>query len=179
MDRDFTDDELGQIFTLARKLANSALPEFVDPDDFAQEVSIKCWDSHNQLRNEKSPDGWVYRIAKNKITHIYRNRKSQKYIHVEITTIVELEDQEALYPIERIELDIFLQQVLSADEYIVFYLWLFGHMTQKEISVYLHVPHGTVKTWIKSARQKLRSFFHYRGSDRNTSDRKSNQVTPI
>lgn len=83
------------------RYARYSLPSDIDARDVVQEVFLRAFKSWAEFRGQASPKTWLFRIARNYIYDLLRQRKRHRsleiQIHlspgsVELDTLIELED---------------------------------------------------------------------------------------
>ena len=111
MDRELTEDELRRIHGFILEIAKSKLPKSVDVKDMVQEVWIRVWLSHKQLRDESKLFAWVACITLREIAKFYKEWYRKNNLTAELSET--LPDPEQLKKMEKIISDIFFQQILN------------------------------------------------------------------
>ncbi|MFV0393277.1 MAG: RNA polymerase sigma factor, partial [Coprobacillaceae bacterium] len=138
-----------------------------DAEDVLQETFVQVIKKIDSLQQPKAFHPWLYRIAYNNAMEIYRKKSN-----------LIITDQD--YPFENIE-DINLNLTKSIHDKEVFdaisieiyklsdiyrqiaQLRYFENMTTKEISQIMNIPEGTIKSRLKTIRQKIQPALHTKG----------------
>jgi len=140
-----------RVLDMERKLyriSRTILKSDADCQDAMQEALIKGWAKRGALRDDAAFEPWLIRILINECKQSARG--SARHRHVELTEFVEApsppdrELHEALFSLEeRYRLPVALHYV---DGYSV-----------REIAVMLRAPEGTVKSWLHTGRERLKT----------------------
>ena len=148
------------IFSLSmRMLGNKE-----DAEEAVQEVFIKIYSSLHRFRIGKRVLPWMYTIALNHLRTQYRNRKRRKKVEGEYQREQQLNEEvqtKLLDPLQKIVLQEKETALMTAladlrQEYReVFVLRVIEELSVKDVSDILHIPEGTVKTYLHRAKTKL------------------------
>jgi RNA polymerase sigma-70 factor (ECF subfamily) len=132
------------------RIARARLHCEEDLEDAFQETIIKAYKGIINLRKEEYFKTWIIRIMINECNASLRKRKDILYINDNIAENMQIEQPEG-------NLEIFdLISSLEEDLKIVTLLYFYEDMSQKDIAKLLSVPHGTVRSRISRAKEKLR-----------------------
>ena len=132
------------------RVAKTRLKLEEDIEDAFQETLIKAYVGIMELRKEEYFKTWLVRIMINECNMIYRKRKKVDYL--EECSEVSMQMQEMCSGVEIFE----VINSLEEDLRIVTLLYFYEDMPQKDIAKLLNIPHGTVRSRISRAKEKLR-----------------------
>lgn len=132
------------------RVARGILKDYQDIEDAFQETIIKAYKGIVHLKKNEYFKTWIIRIMINECYNVLKRNKKVLY----------LEDVE----IEHYALDNNLNKVevaeainsLEDDLKIVTVLYFYEDLPQKEIAKILDIPHGTVRSRLFRAKEKLR-----------------------
>jgi len=135
----------------------------MDADDLVQETAIKAFRSFGSYKRNESFKNWSFTILKNTYITKYNRRRKRNIITTPIEEIYNIPystTQIEPKPNSNRKLKTVLNFIekLSAKSREPFKMYMNGY-TYKEISQYLGIPVGTVKSRINFARTKLKN--HY------------------
>ena len=141
---------------VSRQLSGDA-----DTYDLTQEIFISMLRSIKTYQKEQASfRTWLYHIATNKIID-YRRKKVPQTIALEETVVTDEKDfiqqigqSELLYQIE-VYVSCFPLNVQQ-----VYRLHVYGEFTFEQISLSLHIPEGTVKSYYYRLQKKIRKEFY-------------------
>ncbi len=130
-------------------------------EDAAQETFVKAYHKLDQLRDQDKAEAWLTRIAMNSARDLLRRRK-----RVAVPLEMDLPDNEgpnsperALLAAEERETVLAAVLDLRGEYQDVIYLKYYRGLTTKQISTFLDIPEGTVKTRLRKARSIIASKF--------------------
>lgn len=133
------------------------LPSAADADDVLQEIYLAAFLGFPAL---KSPDifhAWLIGIARNKCADYFRRQAKQKELPLDSVPEAELSvGRCGLTFVENVRETV--QQLKSHDQQIL-YLYFWRELPQAEIAKLLHIPLGTVKSRLHTAKQNFKE--HY------------------
>ena len=137
--------------------AYASLADWDAAEDVAQEAFIQAYYRLPELRQPAAFPGWFRRIV---FTQIHRHLRQDKVKTVSLEQAMEIPNvsQNPVYLAEMRDLSNQISlaiQSLSAPQRNVIILFYISGYTQKEISAFLEIPVGTVKTRLHAARKKL------------------------
>ena len=124
-------------------------------EDLAQETFVRAFQHLDSFQRRARFATWVWRIAHN----LSLNFLKKKRLHEE-----PLKEELISAPIDHPPESAFMEQVeealntLDEKHRIVFELYDLKHIPQKEIAAQLNIPHGTVRSRLHYARQRVRKF---------------------
>ena len=131
-----------------------------DADDVLQEVFLAAYQKFPQLKNKEAFKAWIISIARNKCNDYFRKRAKAMEIPLEETTETTLS-----YSRFGITETSMVRETLSSladkDKQIL-YLFFFCDLSQSEIAEKLHIPVGTVKSRLHTAKQNFKNKYPYR-----------------
>jgi len=132
------------------RVAKSRLKFEEDIEDAFQETLIKAYNGMGNLRKEEYFKTWLVKIMINECNMIYRKRKKVDYL--EECSEASMQMQEMCSSVEIFD----VINSLEEDLRIVTLLYFYEDMPQKDIAKLLNIPHGTVRSRISRAKEKLR-----------------------
>lgn len=128
-------------------------------EDAAQDTFVKAYHKLDQLRDQNKAEAWLTRIAINSARDLLRRRK-----RVVVPLEQDLPDNDdpssperALMAAEERKTVLAVLQELPGEYQDVVYLKYYREFTTKQISVFLEIPEGTVKTRLRKARSIIAS----------------------
>ncbi len=136
------------------KTAKAILKDEDDVCDAIQDALISIYRNLGTLKNDSYLKTWIIRITINKCYDLITKRNSNNKKIVEIQTNY----NEVTYSTENQELKTDLEKALSLldnDLRIVTVLYYYDDIAVKDIANILGLPHGTVKSKLSRAREKL------------------------
>ncbi|MBQ7957402.1 MAG: RNA polymerase sigma factor [Clostridia bacterium] len=134
-----------------------------DAQDVMQDVLLSAFENFGQLKNIQSFRPWIIGIARNKCNAYYRKKAKYDALHVN-------DFDESLFTYTQFGLaddepfdDIF-DNLSDKDKQILKFTY-FDDLSQNEIAEKLHIPLGTVKSRLHTAKQKIRKTYSERKVD--------------
>lgn len=129
-----------------------------DADDVLQEVYLTAYQKFHQLKNTDSFKPWIISIARNKCNDYFRHIAGQMELPLE-----DLTEKELSYGRHGITETDTVRETLSLltdkDKQIL-YLYFWKELPQAEIARLLHIPVGTVKSRLYTAKQNFKTDIH-------------------
>ena len=135
------------------------LPSKADGDDVLQEVYLAAFQKRDMLQSEDAFKPWLLQIARNKCRDYYRARAKQLSQPFYETLENALATGRMGLMEENPVLDVL--ETLPAKEKQVLFMHYFQGRPQVEIAARLHVPLGTVKSRLYTARQGFKAKYPY------------------
>ena len=130
-----------------------------DADDVLQEVYLCAYQKYAQLKNKESFKAWIISIAKNKCNDYFRKKAIQLEIPIEEVTEKELSySRRGISEVYTVRETLGL---LNDKDKEILYLYFWKGMPQGEIAKRLHIPIGTVKSRLHTAKQNFRNNYPY------------------
>ena len=154
-------------FEVLLKAEQGALQRFIrykipikeDAEDVLQEVYILGYRKFGQLKNKAFFKAWMLSIARNKCNDYFRQKAKQ--LEVPIEDLEEKELVNSRYGItEALTVRETLETLGDKDKQIL-YLFFWKEMPQTEIARKLHIPVGTVKSRLHTAKQNFKIKYPY------------------
>lgn len=130
-----------------------------DADDVLQEVYLTAYQKFHQLKNTDSFKPWIISIARNKCNDYFRHIAGQMELPVE-----DLTEKELSYGRHGITETDTVRETLSllADkDKQILYLYFWKELPQAEIARLLHIPVGTVKSRLYTAKQNFKNRYPF------------------
>ncbi len=131
-----------------------------DAEDVLQEVLLLAHQRFDQLQNKAAFKPWLLSIARNKCSDYYRLSPLPT---VSLETIPEPEDLRFGIPEPSVVSDVLA--CLAAEENRLLQLFYFQQLPQQQIADMLHIPVGTVKSRLHTARQHFKAHFPAYGKE--------------
>ncbi len=118
-------------------------------EDLVQESFLHAYQHLDQFKMKAAFSTWVWRIAHNKSLNYLRKQKEVPHLKEELVEapLVDPEMAKECLPL------------LPEKQRLVFEMFYIQQLSQKEIAKVLGIPHGTVRSRIHYAKQRLRHFF--------------------
>jgi len=134
------------------RVARSRLQCEEDIEDAFQETLIKAYKGIASLRKAEYFKAWLVKILINECNMIFRKRKEVICLDDNIAENIHFEENGDFQVFDIIN-------SLEEDLRLVSLLYFYEDMPQKEIGKLLDIPHGTVRSRIYRAKEKLREYF--------------------
>lgn len=126
-------------------------------EDIAQEAFVIAYQKLHQYNKRYAFSTWLYRIARNLA---YQYMRSNRTLPLKFEDNLQSEKPELS---ERLDKEIEATRVrntiatLNPDQRTVIYLYYWEDRSYKEIADILNKPVNTIRTWLRRAKQELRS----------------------
>ncbi|HEU4964305.1 MAG TPA: sigma-70 family RNA polymerase sigma factor [Bacilli bacterium] len=148
MDR-FGQDVWNFAFTLTRNVEMA--------NDISQDVFVRAYEKLDEFRGESSIKTWLLKITRNRVIDTRRSAFFRKVSPVEFVSPNETHPSAERVALDRISSEEIWNIVLSLPIKFreVLLLHSFQHLSIREISETLEIPDGTVKSRLRTARQKV------------------------
>lgn len=131
-----------------------------DAEDVLQEVYLASYQKFSQLKNRDSFKAWLISIARNKCNDYYRRKAALFEIPLDVLTEKELSDSR--YGISEVYVVRDTWERLGDKDKQILYLYFWKEMPQTEIARLLHIPIGTVKSRLHTAKQHFKNkYLHH------------------
>ena len=130
-----------------------------DVDDVVQETFLACLQARDRFRADSSFRTFLLAIARNKLLkRLERIGREEAGASFEETRVVDLDASPGHFLVRSEEQAVLLRALrrLPIDLQIALELFYWEAMTSAEIAVVLDVPHGTVRSRLRRAREILR-----------------------
>jgi RNA polymerase sigma factor (sigma-70 family) len=127
-------------------------------DDLIQRTFLACVEGRERIRGEASFRTYLFAVARNLLGKHYRGRQRDgDRIDLGVTSIHDLAPSPSVVVAEHEEQRLLLEALrrIPIDHQIVLELYYWERLTSAEIAGVLDVPHGTVRTRIRRAKQLL------------------------
>ena len=135
------------------------LPSSFDADDILQEVYMAAIRNFDKLSDESNFKAWIIGIARNKCNDYYRFHARSMEIPLEEVNETEL--SRGRMGITEINCVQDTLDCLSEKDKEVLHLYFFCDVPQAEIAKKLHIPLGTVKSRLYTAKQNFKEKYPY------------------
>lgn len=130
-----------------------------DSEDVLQEIYLTAYQKFWQLKNKDSFKAWIISIARNKCNDYFREKARQMELPIEKLTEKALSD--GRYGIAEVITVRETLSLLGDKDKQILYLYFWKELPQAEIAGILHIPLGTVKSRLHTAKQNFRSKYPY------------------
>ena len=149
------------------KTENLAVERFVkfrisnktDADDILQEVYISAYQKFPQLKNKEFFKAWILSIARNKCNDYFRAHSKFSTIPLDLAPQNQLTYTRFGF-VERNTVTETLHSLSKKDREILS-LYYFSELSQTKIAEKLHIPIGTVKSRLHTAKQNFKTKYPY------------------
>jgi RNA polymerase sigma factor, sigma-70 family len=131
-----------------------------DADDVLQEVFLTAYQKFSQLKNKEAFKAWIISIARNKCNDYFRRKATQHEFSIDELTEKELSD--GRYGASVVNIVRETLSLLGDKDKQILYLYFWKEMQQSEIAKRLHIPVGTVKSRLHTAKQNFKNKYPYR-----------------
>ena len=126
-----------------------------DADDVLQEIYLTAYQKFSQLKKEESFKPWILSIARNKCNDYFRKKANQ--LEIPIEALAEKELYDSRYGITEVETVRETLDLLGDKDKQILYLYFWKGLPQTEIARQLHIPLGTVKSRLYTAKQNFKN----------------------
>lgn len=147
------------------------LPTQEDADDILQEVYLAAYQKFPQLKSPNSFKFWLLSIARNKCTDYFRKKAVQYEIPIE--TLSEKDLCASRYGAAEIDTVRETLTQLGGKDKQILYLYYWKELPQAEIARQLHIPIGTVKSRLYTAKQNFRAKYPHHTTTKGGSNMKT------
>lgn len=130
-----------------------------DADDVLQEVFFTAYQKFSQLKNKEAFKMWLISIARNKCNDYFRKRA--KAMELPLEEITETILSYSRFGITKTSIVRETLSRLADKDKQILYLFFFCDLTQSEIAEKLHIPIGTVKSRLHTAKQNFKNLYPY------------------
>lgn len=148
------------------RLAYSMFRNETLAEDAAQEIFMRIWKALPGFKGEASLSTWIYTISRNTCLSQMKKNASRKDLSFDETKV--RDEMELLHsPQDGQDREIDVQRLLSRlpEKYRqVITLFYLEEKSYEEVAAMLHLPLGTVKTYLHRARKELAAFVAPRSS---------------
>ncbi|MBR2448435.1 MAG: RNA polymerase sigma factor [Clostridia bacterium] len=149
------------------KTENLAVERFVkfrisnktDADDILQEVYLTAYQKFPQLKSKEAFKGWLLSIARNKCNDYFRSNSKLSTVSLDLAPQNQLTYTRFGFA-ERNPVSETLGWLSPKDREILS-LYYFSELSQAEIAKKLHIPIGTVKSRLHTAKQNFKTKYPY------------------
>lgn len=131
-----------------------------DADDVLQEVFLTAFQKFPELKSRDSFKAWIVSIARNKCNDYFRRKANQFEIPIDELTEKELSDSR--HGVSEIDTVRETFGLLGDKDKQILYLYFWKEIPQAEIAKRLHIPVGTVKSRLYTAKQNFKNKYPYR-----------------
>lgn len=136
----------------------------VDADDVLQEVYLTAYQKFPQLRSKDAFKAWIISIARNKCNDYFRRKAAQ--LEIPLNELTEKELSVGRHGITVVDTVRETLELLGNKDKQILYLYFWKKMSQVEIAKLLHIPVGTVKSRLHTAKQNFKQNYPYRTEER-------------
>lgn len=126
-----------------------------DAEDLLQEVYLAAYQNFSQLNNQASFKSWILSIARNKCIDYFRSRRF--FPEIPLEELAEKDFADSRLGVSQISTVEETFRLLDAKDRQILFLYFFEDLPQKEISVLLQIPVGTVKSRLYKAKQNFKN----------------------
>lgn len=130
------------------------LQSSTEADDILQEIYLTAYRKFDQLKNRDAFRAWILSIARNKCNDWFRQKAAALEIPLDMLDIQTLTDSR-FGPAENSAVLDTLELLGNKDKQIL-YLYFWKEMPQADIAKQLHLPLGTVKNRLHTAKQNFK-----------------------
>lgn len=130
------------------------LQSSTEADDILQEIYLTAYRKFDQLKNRDAFRAWILSIARNKCNDWFRQKAAALEIPLDMLDIQTLTDSR-FGPAENSAVLDTLELLGNKDKQIL-YLYFWKEMPQADIAKQLHLPLGTVKSRLHTAKQNFK-----------------------
>lgn len=135
------------------------MPSKSDGDDILQEVALSAFKNINAVASPESFKPWILKIAANKCNDFYRNLA--KRYEIPFDDIIENVVSMTRYGLSDTQVVRDTMDALADKDKQILYLYYFKNKPQTEIASLLHIPLGTVKSRLHTAKQNFKESYPF------------------
>ena len=159
MDQKKFEEMLCQHKSVVERFVYYRLPSKADGDDVLQEVYLTAFRKFDTLKEESAFKMWLLCIARNKCSDYFRAQARRLEIPLD-TMAGEISDMGHMGITETGLVRDTLRMLADKDRQIL-WLYYFKNKPQAEIAEILHIPLGTVKSRLHTAKQSFKEKYPY------------------
>lgn len=141
----------------------------LDAEDLYQDTMLKALELKNEIDFDKNPKAFIYSLAvsinNNKFRKMFRRKKLAPIIHYDLGFIKDEEidiESKTILNEEKTDIDIAINN-LNNNQRPVILMFYMEDLSIMDISKYLNIPEGTVKSRLNSGRKILRKELEGKG----------------
>ncbi len=132
---------------------------YADAEDILQDVYTTAFERFSSLKNREAFKAWLISIARNKCNDYFRKKSAQLEIPIEVLSEKELfVSRFGLNEVSSVRETL---ELLGERDKQILYLFYWKGLPQQQIAARLHIPLGTVKSRLHTARQNFKSKYPY------------------
>ena len=139
------------------------LHSHADADDILQETYLTAYQKFAQLKNESAFKAWILSIARNKCTDYFRQKAAQ--LEIPIDELNEKVLSTGRYGVTETTAVRETLDYLGEKDKQILYLYYWKELPQTDIAELLHIPVGTVKSRLHTAKQNFKTKYPYAEED--------------
>lgn len=147
-----------------------------DAEDVLQNVLLTAYRQRSALKDDAAFRAWLIGIARHQVQDYYRQKARQLEIPLEHISVDKLSynrtGKGAFHAVEDT-----LEKLKAVDQQIL-YLYYWKQLPQEDIAAQLHIPLGTVKSRLHTARQHFRRHYPYAPKGEKTMSTKLPKILP-
>ena len=134
-------------------------PTKADGEDVLQEVFLSAYKNCGSLRDETKCKAWLLSIAANRVKDFYRQRAARaELLHEDMAEAMPAQSRFGRTVEDCVRETI--GEMGDKDKQLLVWFYLLGK-TQEEIAARLHIPLGTVKSRLHTAKNRFRNQYPY------------------
>lgn len=133
------------------------IPVFEDGEDLLQNIYMTAFQKFSQLKNPSSFKAWILTIARNQCNDYFRTQAKRLELPIDEiseSTLSYGRYGKMTYPIVTDTLEL-----LGNHDRQILYLYYWKQLPQAEIAQTLHIPIGTVKSRLHTAKQNFKTLY--------------------
>lgn len=130
-----------------------------DADDVLQETYVAAYQKLHQLRNKDAFKAWIISIARNKCNDFFREKAA--HYEIPMDELTEKEVSDGRHGVSMVSTVRETLSLLGDRDKQILYLYFWKEMPQAEIARLLHIPIGTVKSRLHTAKQNFKNMYPY------------------
>ena len=165
-DEEFFKEAIVVLYPDIYRFVRSITKDTYVAQDVAQNTMEKAWKNLHQLRDRSKAKSWVFQIARNESTGVFRNAKYEESFdepdgEMSYERIGGLGDDilEILLRKERNSLLVRALDMLSPRHKELVKLWALGDLSQKEIAEVLQINYNTARVTLYRGLKELRDIY--------------------
>ena len=159
MDQKKFEELLCQHKSAVERFVYYRLPSKADGDDVLQEVYLTAFRKFDTLKEEGAFKMWLLCIARNKCSDYFR--KSAKVMEIPLEETLETALSYSRFGITETSIVRETLSSLADKDKQILYLFFFRNLPQSEIAEKLHIPIGTVKSRLYTAKRNFKDKYPY------------------
>lgn len=151
--------QLAEVYSSVERYVKYRLNNTQDAEDLLQDICLTAYLKYDQLEKKESFKAWLLSIARNRCTDYFRKKNTSREVPLDAIPEAKLvygcRGWVVSTPVEE------TMELLTDRDREILRLFYWQGMSLAEISERLHIPAGTVKSRLNTAREHFRKQYPY------------------